>query len=74
MKWLLIVVGVILVLLGGLWFLQGTGLVTIQPILCVADCAPLEGGSATWTIVGLVAFIIGASVLWSAGRRFRPNR
>lgn len=71
MTWLLLIAGVVLVLLGGLWFLQGTGLVTIAPILCIADCAPLEGPSTPWTIAGLVALLAGAAALWSAIRRFR---
>jgi len=34
MKALVLVVSVVAVLLGGLWLLQGLGLLTIQPILC----------------------------------------
>jgi hypothetical protein len=42
------------VLLGGLWLLQGFGLVQIKPILCFADCAPIQGPSATWAFIGAV--------------------
>jgi hypothetical protein len=64
MKYFGIALGLILVLLGGLWFLQGTGLVTIPPILCVAECEPLEGPSLPWTGAGLAALLAGAALLW----------
>lgn len=69
MKWIGAAFGVILVLLGGLWFLQGTGLVTIPPILCVAECTPLEGPSLPWAIAGLIALLVGAALLWRNLRR-----
>ena len=69
MKWIGAAFGLILVLLGGLWFLQGTGLVTIPPILCVAECEPLEGPSLPWAIAGLVALLVGAALLWRSRRR-----
>jgi hypothetical protein len=44
-----ILFGVALSLLGLLWLLQGADLVHIRPILCVANCKPLEGDrSAGW--------------------------
>ncbi|RYE40205.1 MAG: hypothetical protein EOP24_41705 [Hyphomicrobiales bacterium] len=54
MKWIGAVLGVIAVLLGGLWFLQGTGLVTIGPILCIAECEALEGPSLLWAVLGFL--------------------
>jgi hypothetical protein len=54
MKKFLLVISVIAVLLGGLWLLQGLGLVQVRPILCFADCEPVQGPSLTWAIVGLV--------------------
>jgi hypothetical protein len=59
MRIVILVVGVLAVLLGGLWLLQGLGLVRIAPILCVADCAPLEGPSAPWAIAGFVLLAVG---------------
>jgi len=41
------VVGVISLLLGELWFLQGLGLLHVRPILCFVDCAPIQGPSPT---------------------------
>lgn len=59
MNWIIIAVGVIAILLGGLWLLQGLGLVYMEPILCVADCEPLEGPSAGWAITGFIVLAIG---------------
>ena len=59
----------IAVLLGGLWLLQGSGLVSIAPILCVADCAPLEGPSAPWALAGLALLAAGLAGLWLLFRR-----
>lgn len=39
-------------LLGGLWLLQGLGLVQIEPIACVAECQTLEGPSLGWALIG----------------------
>ncbi len=41
--------GTILALLGLLWFLQGSDLVHIKPILCFANCQPITGKSITLT-------------------------
>ena len=38
-----LVFGVIAVLLGGIWLLQGLGIVLVRPILCFADCVPIQG-------------------------------
>lgn len=61
MKSFVLVVSVIGVLLGGLWLLQGLGLVQVRPILCFADCEPVQGPSSTWAIIGLL--VVTASVL-----------
>jgi len=73
MKKLILVAGVIGVLLGGLWLLQGLGVVHIQPILCVADCAPIEGTSPTWAGIGFLMVAAGAiAIYYSLKRRTRP--
>jgi hypothetical protein len=54
MKAFVLVVSVIAVLLGGLWLLQGLGLVQVRPILCFADCEPVQGPSSTWAILGFL--------------------
>jgi len=70
MRTVVLVLCLLAVLLGGLWLIQGLGLVQIRPILCVADCEPVEGPSLTWSILG--ALLLGAGV---AGiRRWRSPR
>jgi hypothetical protein len=66
MKIIVLIFGVIAIMLGGLWLLQGLGLVRIRPILCFADCAAIQGASATWAIIGGVTLAIGGlAILWS---------
>jgi len=69
MKWLFAVPGAIAVLLGGLWLVQGLGLVTIQPILCVADCETLEGPAPGWAAAGAALLLAGLGVIWWTLRR-----
>ena len=59
MKKTALVGGVIGILLGGLWLLQGLGIVQIRPILCFADCAPVQGPSLTWACIGFVVMPAG---------------
>ena len=67
-----LVCGLVLAL-GGLWLLQGTGLVHVRPILCFADCAELQGPSTTWAIVGLIMVVVGAwGVVYSRRRPQKP--
>ena len=67
------VFGVLAILLGGLWLLQGLGLVQVRPILCFADCAPVQGPSLTWAVVGAIAVALGGfGVVWSRKSRTRP--
>jgi hypothetical protein len=61
--------GVAITLLGLLWFLQGAGLVHVQPILCFADCEPLVGGSVGWLIAGIVGMIVGMLFVRRGARR-----
>ena len=64
-----IVIGITLVALGLLWSLQGADLVRIKPLLCVANCEPMVGGSVTWLIVGIGALAIGLGLLVSLKRK-----
>jgi len=73
MQRIVLVVGVLGMLLGGLWLLQGLGVVQIQPILCVADCEAIQGASPTWAIIGFLVVTAGAlAVFYSLGRRKAP--
>jgi hypothetical protein len=65
--------GVISVLLGGLWLLQGLGVVQIRPILCFANCAAIQGPSLTWVIVGLIVVTAGTVAIFYA-LRWRARR
>ncbi|MER7334062.1 MULTISPECIES: hypothetical protein [unclassified Micromonospora] len=63
------VAGVALILLGLLWILQGADLIRIRPILCVADCQPVTGGSPGWLAAGVVTVIAGLAVAGFLPRR-----
>lgn len=69
MKWIIIILGVLLFALGSLWFLQGTGLLTVAPIACVGECKPLEGPSMPWAVAGAAVMAIGGAIILFAGRR-----
>ena len=70
MRIIALVGGVLGVLLGGLWMLQGLGLVHLRPILCFANCEPVQGPSTLWTVVGAIVLIAGIFAIRSsrAGR------
>jgi hypothetical protein len=70
-----LVAGVISMLLGGLWLLQGLGIVHVRPILCLADCAPIQGPSLTWAIAGFAFVMTGVgAILVSLRRRSQRKR
>jgi len=54
-----IIVGIILSILGLLWFIQGIGIIKLCPILCFANCECITEGSLSWTIIGAIVFIVG---------------
>ena len=64
--------GLIAALPGGLWLLQGLGIVHMRPILCFANCVPVQGPSTTWAVIGASVLAVGgAAMLWSLKRRAR---
>lgn len=73
MKTIALVVGVICVLLGGLWMFQALGIVQVRPILCFADCAPIQGPSSTWAIVGVIALASGVLAISYSRKRRRSS-
>lgn len=74
MRIVALVFGVIGVLLGGLWLLQGLGLVHIAPILCVAECEPIEGTSPAWAGLGAIVLLAGVlASVYGLKRRKRPT-
>ena len=72
MKIAMLVAGVIGVLLGGLWMLQGLGIVQLGPILCFAECEAVQGPSPTWAIAGAVLLVAGAVAMVIALKRKGP--
>lgn len=64
-----VVVGMVLVLLGLLWILQGADVVRMGPILCVANCQPITGGSPGWLAMGVVTLVVGLRVVGVLRRR-----
>lgn len=74
MRWIwtsVTVVGVVVAALGVLWFLQGSDLVRIDPIACVADCEPIAGHQPGWQLAGAVAVLIGALATSAAIKKLR---
>ena len=69
MKRAALVFGVIGMLLGGLWLLQGLGLVRIPPILCVANCTPIEGFTPMWAVIGAAVLAAGGFAIAYSLRR-----
>ncbi len=69
MRIVALVLGIAAVLLGGLWLLQGLGAVQVRPILCFADCAPVQGPSITWVVAGGLALALGGLGIFWARRR-----
>jgi hypothetical protein len=62
MRWLLFGGGIVLILLGGLWTLQGVGILG----------GSVMTGQAFWAIVGMILLIVGI-VLCTLGVRRRPT-
>ena len=71
LKWILF--GAVSTPLGLLWFLQGADLVHIRPILCVANCQPLQGGSIGWMTAGALFLILGLAAVTVGLRRRRQG-
>ena len=61
MRWVWLIVGVLLVLIGGLWTLQGLDLLGQSGGM---------NGQAIWAVIGLIAVVIGV-VLAGVGLRKR---
>jgi len=58
-----LLVGIIMTLLGLLWFLQGADIIHPKPLLCFANCEPITGKSLQWQITGAATFIVGVLII-----------
>ncbi len=74
MKFIALITGIATLLLGGLWLLQGLGLVHVRPILCFADCAPVQGPSLNWAIAGAILVAAGLVGIFYFVRKVRDGR
>lgn len=63
MKMLLTIVGVVLILLGGIWILQG---INVLP-------GSFMTGQIEWAIYGAIAAAVGLAVIWWARRKPRAT-
>ncbi len=53
-----IVVGVLLCLVGGVWFLQGIGVIE----------GSFMTGEGLWTLIGVILLVVGVRMIWRASR------
>ena len=61
MRWVLVVVGILLMLVGVLWLLQGTNVLTGSPVM---------SGHSLWTLIGAIVGVVGiVFVVLGATRR-----
>lgn len=63
MRWLGYVVGVLLVLMGAVWFLQG---INVLP-------GSFMTGQIQWAIAGAISFVVGAGIIVLLQRRQTPS-
>lgn len=74
MRWLLmslVVVGLTVMALGVLWFLQGSDLIRIDPIACAGNCEPMVGHHPGWQAAGAIAATTGALATTVSVRKLR---
>ena len=72
---IVIILGIMMSLLGALWFLQGTQIVYVPPILCFADCVPITEKSVLWQWAGIITFLIGVvTIVVCINRSRRQSR
>ena len=57
-RWIVPAAGVLLVLIGAVWTLQGTGVLGGSSMT----------GSQLWTVIGLIAVVLGLVLVWRAVR------
>lgn len=64
-KWVRPLVGAILLLIGVMWSLQGSG---------VVDNSKVMSGESQWLFIGLVVAVVGVTLLVGGIRKLRADR
>ena len=64
MRWVQMIVGGLMVVLGGTWLLQGVGILP----------GSFMTGQAFWAVVGALVLVVGAVLCYLAARRGSPRR
>ena len=62
-RWITLSLGVVLVLVGAVWVLQGIGVIT----------GSFMTGEKLWFLIGLVAFLVGVVLIAANFTRRRPS-
>jgi hypothetical protein len=62
--WVRVVIGVVLLLVGGVWFFQGVGVIH----------GSFMTGEATWAVIGGACVVAGIAVIVGGRRRSVPRR
>ncbi|EME51402.1 hypothetical protein [Amycolatopsis decaplanina] len=60
-RWVTLTIGLVFLLVGGVWVLQGAGVLT----------GSFMTGQKLWFLIGLVAFLIGVVLVTATARRTR---
>jgi hypothetical protein len=58
-----LIIGIVLIVVGAVWFLQGIGLFKGSSMT----------GSAVWLVIGAIAFVFGLLIILQPGRRERAD-
>jgi multisubunit Na+/H+ antiporter MnhG subunit len=65
MRWVPIIVGVLFVLLGAVWVLQGTNVLTQSAVM---------SGHSLWTVIGAILGVVGIVLIVLEATRKRVKR
>ncbi|MEV6911873.1 hypothetical protein [Amycolatopsis sp. NPDC051071] len=60
-RWVTLTIGLVFLLVGGVWLLQGAGVLT----------GSFMTGQKLWFLIGLVAFLVGVVLVAATARRSR---
>ncbi|OLZ60294.1 hypothetical protein [Amycolatopsis keratiniphila] len=60
-RWVTLTIGLVFLLVGGVWVLQGAGVLT----------GSFMTGQKLWFLIGLVAFLVGVVLVAATARRTR---